>query len=36
MNGSHEGLSRQYEVSCDELDFLADIGHRTDGVLARG
>lgn len=20
MNGSHEGLSRQYEVSCDELD----------------
>ena len=33
MNGSHEGLSRQYEVSCDELDFLADIGHRTDGVL---
>ena len=33
MNGSHEGLSRQYEVSCDELDFLANIGHRTDGVL---
>ena len=32
-SGSHEGLSRQYEVSCDELDFLADIGHRTDGVL---
>ena len=33
MNGSHEGLSKWYEVSCEELDFLAEIGHRTDGVL---
>lgn len=33
MNGSHEGLSKWYEVSCPELDFLADIGHNTDGVL---
>lgn len=33
MNGSHEGLSRDYEVSCDELDFLADLGHRHGGVL---
>lgn len=33
MNGSHEGLSKWYEVSCKELDLLADIGHRTSGVL---
>lgn len=33
MNGSHEGLSQWYEVSCRELDLLADIGHRTSGVL---
>ena len=25
MYGSHEGLSKQYEVSCPELDFLVDF-----------
>ncbi|SDZ12582.1 MULTISPECIES: galactokinase [Rhodonellum] len=25
MYGSHEGLSKLYEVSCDELDFLVDF-----------
>ncbi len=33
MFGSHEGLSREYEVSCAELDFIADIARHTDGVL---
>lgn len=33
MNGSHEGLSKWYEVSCKELDFLADIAHANSGVL---
>ena len=33
MNGSHDGLSKWYEVSCEELDFLADLGHRNSGVL---
>lgn len=33
MNGSHEGLSKWYEVSCKELDFLADIAHKNSGVL---
>ncbi len=33
MNGSHEGLSQWYEVSCPELDFLAGIGHANPGVL---
>ena len=33
MNGSHDGLSKWFEVSCEELDFLAEIGHRNPGVL---
>ena len=33
MFGSHNGLSRDYEVSCKELDFIANIGMKTDGVL---
>ncbi|MDD3108533.1 MAG: galactokinase [Alistipes sp.] len=33
MNGSHEGLSKWYEVSCAELDFLADTAHAHSGVL---
>lgn len=33
MFGSHEGLSKDYEVSCTELDFIADIAHSDDGVL---
>lgn len=33
MYGSHEGLSRQYEVSCPELDFLVDHVRPNSGVL---
>ena len=33
MYGSHEGLSRQYEVSCKELDQLVDIARKVPGVL---
>ncbi|MCC8035768.1 MAG: galactokinase [Rikenellaceae bacterium] len=33
MNGSHFGLSRQYEVSCPELDFIADFAQNYEGVL---
>ena len=33
MFGSHDGLSKEYEVSCDELDFIAGIARTTDGVL---
>lgn len=32
MNASHEGLSRLYDVSCPELDFLADFAQRQDHV----
>ncbi len=33
MNGSHTGLSREYEVSCPELDFIAGFAHQFDGVI---
>ena len=33
MFGSHEGLSKEYEVSCPELDFLAEKARNFDGVL---
>ena len=33
MYGSHEGLSRQYEVSCKELDQLVGIARKVPGVL---
>jgi galactokinase len=33
MFGSHEGLSRKYEVSCPELDFLVDKVKGQPGVL---
>nr|WP_293842389.1 galactokinase [uncultured Arsenicibacter sp.] len=33
MYGSHEGLSKWYEVSCDELDILVDIARTQRGVL---
>lgn len=33
MYGSHEGLSRQYEVSCPELDFLVDFTRDKPYVL---
>jgi galactokinase len=32
MNGSHEGLSKKYEVSCKELDFLAEFAHKQEEV----
>ena len=28
MFGTHYGMSKEYEVSCDELDFLNDIARR--------
>jgi galactokinase len=33
MNQTHEGLSKMYEVSCKELDFLATEALKIDGVL---
>lgn len=33
MTGSHEGLRHQYEVSCEELDFLADLATQSPGML---
>lgn len=33
MRGSHEGLRHQYEVSCEELDFLAYLAAQTTGIL---
>ncbi|MCD8102522.1 MAG: galactokinase [Alistipes sp.] len=33
MNGSHHGLSVNYEVSCPELDFIAAFGQAYDGVI---
>ncbi|MBP3355759.1 MAG: galactokinase [Rikenellaceae bacterium] len=33
MFGSHEGLSKEYNVSCRELDFIAGIARSTDGVI---
>ncbi|AQG78242.1 galactokinase [Spirosoma montaniterrae] len=33
MYGSHEGLSRWYEVSCPELDILVGIARQQPGVL---
>lgn len=32
MNESHNGLSKEYEVSCQELDFLAEVAQREEGV----
>ena len=31
MYETHEGLSKEYEVSCEELDYLVDIA-RENGV----
>ncbi len=33
MNASHEGLSQAYQVSCEELDFLAETAQNLTGVL---
>jgi galactokinase len=30
---SHKGLKEQYEVSCEELDFLVDLARESEGVL---
>ena len=30
---AHEGLSKEYGVSCEELDFIVDIAHKHPGVL---
>ncbi len=30
---SHEGLSKEYQVSCDELDFLVDMAREDNGVI---
>ncbi|KAA6430313.1 galactokinase [Rufibacter glacialis] len=33
MFASHQGLQHDYEVSCPELDFLADLAKKSDAVL---
>ncbi len=33
MYGSHDGLSKEYEVSCAELDFLVDCAREDSSVL---
>ncbi len=33
MFASHQGLQHEYEVSCPELDFLADLARQDDSVL---
>jgi len=33
LYGSHEGLSRSYEVSCEELDYLVELTNSMDFVL---
>ncbi len=33
MYQSHEGLSRQYQVSCAELDLLVELARHCEGVL---
>ena len=35
MYGSHEGLSKQYNVSCKELDFLVSIAIKNNALGAR-
>jgi galactokinase len=33
MNGSHDSLRDDYQVSCDELDLMVDIARAQDGCL---
>jgi galactokinase len=33
MTASHNSLRDDFEVSCDELDYLANIANGTEGVL---
>ena len=35
MYATHEGLSKDYEVSCEELDFLVDVARKTGVTGAR-
>jgi galactokinase len=35
MYGSHEGLSKEYNVSCKELDFLVSIAIKNGALGAR-
>ncbi len=35
MYETHEGLSKDYEVSCEELDFLVDMAHDCDVLGSR-
>jgi galactokinase len=35
MYGSHEGLSKKYNVSCEELDFLVEVARRKGALGAR-
>lgn len=32
MFETHRGLSEDYEVSCEEMDFLADLAQKEDGI----
>ena len=33
MSETHEGLSKEYEVSCPELDFLVDAANHEKTVI---
>lgn len=33
MNASHDSLQYDYEVSCEELDYLVELARKTDGVV---
>ena len=33
MLGSHQGLSKKYEVSCPELDLIQEVAQKHEGVL---
>jgi len=33
MFATHEGLSKNYEVSCDELDILVDLAKKEESVI---
>ena len=33
MYGSHDGLSKEYEVSCAELDFIVEVARRHESVV---
>lgn len=35
MYGSHEGLSKKYNVSCEELDFLVEIARKNNATGSR-